>query len=240
MVCPRGSLCHQILRKFHDEASYRKHRIPYVIILSVNTFSMKMLIHEFTDIYFTDFPAGWMLWPGTRTFQRTCSGEGQGEGRIMGRKRQHKLREFTVEEGNVSSSLTLQVACLSATGAHYLFFFLWQWTKECIVGKTHPDIWHSAKEAHSVGQHQGVDVALMHLGTARGLRSGSSNQSPGAISQYSRELPVKPQASVNRAKEESKDLAPCRETHKRRRFKGGLVKRREKYTQILEESWDGF
>lgn len=60
------------------------------------------------------------------------------------------------------------------------------------------------------------------------------------FAQFSRELPVKPQAPANQAKEESKDLAPCRETHKRRQFKGGLVKRRETYTQILEESWVGF
>lgn len=41
----------------------------------------------------------------------------------MGRKRQLQWREFTPEEENVSCSPTLQVACLAATGAHYLFFF---------------------------------------------------------------------------------------------------------------------
>lgn len=140
-------------------------------------------MNSLTYIYIANFPAGWMLWPGTSILQRNVQGRGREREaeRKMGRIRQHGLREFTVEEANVSSSATLQVACLPATGAHYLFFSLWQWTKERIVGKTHPDIWHRAKEDHSVRQHQGVDMALMHLGTARGLRSGSSNQSPGAI-----------------------------------------------------------
>lgn len=183
-----------------------------------------------------------MLWPGKSVLQRSCSGEGKGKGSSErnGRKRQDRLREFTVEEGNVSSSAALQVACLSATGAQYLFLSLGQWTKERIVGKAHPDIWHSAKEDHSMRQHQGVDMALMHLGTARGLRSGSSNQSPDAICTILQRAPSEAPSPSKRAKEESKDLAPCRETHKRRQFKGVLVKRREKYTQILEGSWDEF
>lgn len=52
------------------------------------------------------------------------SGEGRGrESENNGRKRQLQLREFIPKEENVFCSPTLQVACLAATGAHYLFFF---------------------------------------------------------------------------------------------------------------------
>lgn len=46
--------------------------------------------------------------------------------RIIGRKRQLAVGEGGItpkEEENVLCSPTLQVACLAATGAHYLFFF---------------------------------------------------------------------------------------------------------------------
>ena len=79
---------------------------------------------------------------------------------------------------------------------------------------------------------------------------GHSTGSPGWVAlptearvqfaQFFWELPVKPQAPVNWAKEESKDPAPCLETHKGRHFKRSLVKRRKNYTQILEENWNGF
>jgi hypothetical protein len=125
----------------------------------------------------------------------------------------------------VSSSPTLQVACLSATGAHYLFFFLWQWTKECIVGKTHPDIWHSAKADHSMRQHQGGDMALMHLSTARGLRSGSSNQSPGAICTILRRAPKEaPSPSKPRQRGEQRPCPPARRHTKGGNSKGAWLK----------------
>lgn len=164
-----------------------------------------------------------------------------GRARIMARKRQLQLREFTAEEENVFCSPTLQVACLAATGAHYLFFFpdtelknaLWEnpsWHMTQCKGR-------SQREAASRGWH-GLDAL------------GHSTGSPGWVAlptearvqfaQFSWELPVKPQVPVNWAKEESKDPAPRLETHKGRHFKRSLVKRRKNYTQILEENWNGF
>lgn len=117
------------------------------------------------------FPAGWMLQPAESALQRSWSLGRKGEGRlrIMGRKRQLQWREFTPEEENVSCSPTLQVACLAATGAHYLFFFpdtelknaLWEnpsWHMTQCKGR-------SQREAASRGWH-GLDA----LGHSTGSR----------------------------------------------------------------------
>lgn len=157
-----------------------------------------------------------------------------GRVRIMGRKRQLQLGEFTPEEENMFCSPTLQVACLAATGAHYLFFFpdtelknaLWEnpsWHMTQCKGR-------SQREAASRGWH-GLD-ALRHSTGSPGWVA-LPTEAPVQFAQFSWELSVKPQAPVNWAKEESKDPAPRLETHKGRHFKRSLVKRRKKlYTNI--------
>lgn len=116
-----------IFSEFFMTKLFTENREPNVIILSANTFSIKMLINEFTDIYILQiFLLGECSDLAQAFYKETVQGRGREREaeRKMGRRRQHGLREFTVEEANVSSSATLQVACLPATGAHYLFFSL--------------------------------------------------------------------------------------------------------------------
>lgn len=95
----------------------------------------------------------------------------------------------------------------------------------------------SQREAASRGWH-GLDA----LGHSTGSPAWVALPTEARVqfAQFSWELTVKPRAPVNWAKEESKDPAPCLETHKERHFKRNLVKRRKNYTQILEENWNGF
>lgn len=66
----------------------------------------------------------------------------------------------------------LQVMCLLVTAADYLFFFFFFPDIELknALWENCPDTWHSAKEDHSVRQHQGAYLALMHSCTAWGSR----------------------------------------------------------------------
>lgn len=85
-------------------------------------------------------------------------------------------------------------------------------------------------------QHQGVDMALMHLGTAWGLWSGSSNQSPGAICTILQRAPSEaPSPSKPGQRGEQRPCALPGDTQKEA-IQRGLSKRREKYTQISEGS----
>lgn len=119
--------------------------------------------------------------------------------------------------------------------------FPWHWTKECIVGKP-------------ILTYDTVQRKITAWGSIKGLTwpwctqaqhgvagmSGSSNGSPGAICTILLRAPSEAPNPYKLGQRESKDPAPCLETHKGRHFKRGLVKRRKNYTQILEENWNGF
>lgn len=66
-----------------------------------------------------------------------------------------------------------QVAGLPPMAADYLpFFFFFSPGTELknALWENHPDTWHCAKEDHSMRQHQGAYLALMHSCTAWGSR----------------------------------------------------------------------
>lgn len=66
--------------------------------------------------------------------------------------------------------LALQVMCLPVTAADYLFFFFPDTELKNALWENCPDTWHCAKEDHSVRQHQGAYLVLMHSCTAWGSR----------------------------------------------------------------------
>lgn len=184
-----------------------------------------------------------MLQPAESTLRRSRSlgrkGEGESENngkeKTASAERIHSRGRKCVQLPNLAGSM---FGCRRST---LFVLFPWHWTKECIVGKP-------------IVTYDTVQRKITAWGSIKGLTWPWCTRAQHGVSgwvvlptearvqfaQFFWELPVKPQAPVNWAKEESKDPAPRQETHKGRHFKRSLVKRRKNYTQILEENWNGF
>lgn len=210
---------------------------------SINIFSTRILINEFTKIVCNSKCCCQMNAIALREHFAKKLKPGEGGGRQAGwgsrEERQLQPREFTLEE-KMCPAPNLAGSMFGCHRSTLFVLFPWHWTKECIVGKPS---WHmtqckgrSQREAASRGWH-GLDALRHSTGSAGWV--ALPTEARVQFAQFSWELPVKPKPCKLGQSGEQRPC-PLPGDAQKEAFQRGLVKRRKNYTQILEENRNGF